>query len=93
MQEPEIVSYARQFIKDFPPQEYKDSLARAFGDRRADFIILDDNYRGQNFLAAAVAWAIDQGFLHNDRNEFCPQRMISSFRLTEKGKKEIISRS
>lgn len=62
MDEPEIVSYGRSLVDNYPNKEdFKASLVRAFRERRADFIILDDNMRGQKFLAACVAWAIDLG--------------------------------
>lgn len=93
MSEPEIVGYGRQFVKKYPVQEYKKSLIRAFKNNRADFIILDSNACGQKFLAAGVAWAIDEGLLYNDRNEDDTQQIVSSFCLTEKGKKEILGQS
>lgn len=93
MSEPVIVSYGRQFLGNYPVQEYKDSLVRAFRDHRADFIVLDDNPRGHKFLAASVAWAMDEGLLYNDHNQDDTEQVISSFRLTENGKKEILGQS
>ncbi len=93
MSEPAIVGYGRQFVNDYPVQAYKDSLIRAFRINRADFIVLDDNPRGQKFLAASVAWGIDEGLLYNDRNADDTQQIVSSFRLTEKSKKEILGQS
>jgi len=88
--EPEIVVYGRQFIDTYTAQEYEDSFIRAFRDHQADFIVLDDNPRGQRFLAASIAWAMSEGLLYNDRNSDDGQMVVSSFRLTEKGKKEIL---
>ncbi len=90
MPEPEIIAYGRQFVKDYTEQEFKDSLTRAFKQNRAGYVILDDNPREQKFLAACAAWAIDQGWLYNDRNEDDDQCKVSSFRLTEDGKKAIL---
>jgi len=93
MSEPAIVGYGRQLIDNYPVQEYKDSLIRAFRDKRADFIVLDDNPRGQKFRSASIAWAIDKGLLYNNRNADNTQQVVSSFRLTKKGKKEILGQS
>ena len=71
-------------------KEFRASLTRAFKDRRADFIVLDDNMGGQKFLAACAAWAIDQGWLYNDHNQGDGQCKVSSFRLTEAGKMTIL---
>lgn len=90
MSDPAIVSYGRNFIGDYSVQEFKDSLTRAFKEKRADFIVLDSNRSGQKFLAAAVAWAVDGGLLYNDRNADDTQQVVSSFRLTKKGKKKIL---
>ena len=90
MDEPEIISYGRHFIGDFAPEEFKTSLTRAFKDRRADFIVLDSNMNGQKFLSACAAWAIDQGWLYNDRSQSDEQCRVSSFRLTEMGRKVIL---
>ena len=92
MSEPAIVGYGRQFIEDFSVQEYKDSFIRSFRDRRANCVFLDDNPRGQKFVAAAIAWALDERLLFNDRNADDGQQVVSSFRLTKKGKKEILGR-
>ena len=95
MDELAIVSYGRQFLNNYPVQEYKDALIRAFRNNRADYIVLEDNPSGQKFLAAGVAWAIDEGLLYNynDRNRNNTQQVVSSFRLTEKGRKEILGQS
>jgi len=92
MNEPAIVSYGHQFFGNYSVKEYRDSLVRAFVDKRADFILLDDNPRGQKFLAAVVAWAMDEGLLYNDRNEDDndTRQVVSYFRLTAKGEKEIM---
>jgi len=90
MNEPAIVNYGRCFIDHYPIKEYRDSLIRAFKNHRADFIVLDDNPKRQKFLAASIAWAIDHGLLYNDRNADDTQQIVSSFRLTTKGKIEIL---
>lgn len=88
--EPEIISFGRSFVKDYPEEEFKASLTRAFKEKRGDFIVLDSNARGQKFLAACAAWAIDQGWLYNDRTQEDDQCSVSSFRLTEAGRKAIL---
>lgn len=93
MSEPAIVSYGRQFVNNYAVQEYKDALIRAFRNNQADYIVLDSNPRGQKFLAAGVAWAVHEGLLYNDRNEDDAQQVVSSFRLTSKGRKEILGQS
>lgn len=89
MSEPPIVGYGRNFIKDYNTEEFKSSLKRAFKDNGADYIVLDSNPRGQKFLAASVAWAIDQKWLYNDQNRDDGQSEVSSFRLTDAGKKAL----
>lgn len=93
MGEPAIVAWGRDHINDYSPEEFRESLIRAFRDKRTKFIVLDSNMRGQKFLAAGIAWGIDQGLLYNDINEDAGQQVISSFRLTEKGEKEIRGQS
>lgn len=93
MDEPAIITYGRQFRQTYKVQEYREVFVRAFRDGGADFIVLDDNRYGQKFLSAAAAWAIDEGLIYNDRNDDDGQRIVSSFRLTEKGQKEILGRS
>ena len=90
MREPAIVIYGRQFIHRYSVQEYRNCLIRAFKNGGADFIILDSHPRGQRFLAASVAWALSKKLLKNDRNDDDGQQVVSSFRLTKKGKKEIL---
>lgn len=90
MDESEIVSCGRNFVDGYPVDEFRASLVRAFKERGADFVVLDSNPRGQKFLAACAAWAIDEGLLFNDHNEDDEQQKVSTFRLTEKGKKEIV---
>ena len=86
---PAIVAYGFQYIDTYSVQEYRDMLKRAFKDKRADYIVLDSNPRGQKFLAAGVAWAIREGLLYNDLNTDDTQQIVSSFRLTQKGKEEL----
>lgn len=90
MSEPEIVTYGRSFVQDYSPDEYRASLIRAFRDRRMSYVVLDSNPRGRKYLAACIAWAIDQGLVHNDRNEDDGQSKVSSFRLTPLGELEIL---
>lgn len=90
MSKPEIIGFGRRFISKYPAEEFKASLVRAFKDGHADFIVLDSNMHGQKFLAACTAWAIDQGWLYNDRNQSDGQCKVSSFRLTKAGKKAIL---
>lgn len=90
MTEPAIVNYGRSFVNDYSADEFKASLVRAFKEKRADFVVLDDNPHNQKFLAACTAWALDQGWLYNDRNKDDGQCVVSSFRLTETGKKAIL---
>jgi hypothetical protein len=87
---PAIVEYGRLNIDKYNAEEFRRSLFRAFKERHADFITLDNNPNGQRFLAACMAWAISEGLLHNDRNADDGQQVVSSFRLTEKGKVEIL---
>ncbi len=91
MEEPEIVAYGRMFVKDYCEKEFQASLIRTFKEDKADFIALDDNMRGNKFRATCVAWAMDKGLLYNDRNEGNGQCKVSSFRLTEAGKKAILN--
>lgn len=84
--EPQIVTWGRNYVSEYPEQEFVDSLMRAFNRDRADFIVLDGNMRGQKFLAAGVAWAIDRGWLFCDRHEEYDQETVSTFRLTPEGR-------
>lgn len=89
VEEPAIVQYGRSRINNYPEQEYRDSLLRAFGGYDpADFLILDSNPRGQGFTSAGIAWAIDKGFLYCDRCANGDQEQVATFRLTDQGKKE-----
>jgi len=90
MNEPAIVGYGRHFVDQYPQQEYVECLQRAFKRDRADFITLDDNRHGQRFLAAATAWAIDAGWLYCDRIDEGDQEVVSSFRLTDEGKRMLL---
>ena len=91
VEEPAIVAWGRSNIGDYKKQEFCDSLTRAFrDDGGADFIILDSNMSNQRFRAACVAWAIDNDLLYNDRNDDEGQQIVSSFRLTEEGKRQIL---
>lgn len=91
MRDPAIVSYGRNFVNHYSVEEYRESFVRAFKDNRADFIVLDSNPRGNKFLATAAAWAIDEKLLYNDRTVDDIQETICLFRLTKKGRKEILN--
>ena len=90
MSEPAIVKHGHNFVSDYPVEEFRSSLTRAFKDGRADFIALDSNPQGQKFLVACAAWAIDEGLLYNDHSEGDTQQVVASFRLTEQGRREIL---
>lgn len=92
LDEPAIVTYGRRFIDGYTEDEFRDALVRAFRDRSADFVVLDSNPHGQKFLAACAAWAVAQGLLYNDRNEDDTQQVVSTFRLTPTGRKQILRR-
>ena len=89
MSEPAIVGFGRSLVKNYSAKEFKASLVRAFKDGGADFIVLDSNVNGQKFRAACVAWALDKKWLHNDQNQDGEQETVSSFRLTDAGKKAL----
>lgn len=89
MSEPAIVTYGRQFIDAFKPAEYRESLVRAFVTGGADFIVLDSFPRGQRFLSAGVAWALDAGLLRHSCDKDEGQCTVSVFRLTAKGREEL----
>jgi hypothetical protein len=83
---PDIISFGRSRIGDYEPREFVDCLKRAFtGPHAADFIVLDSSPRGQKFLAACAAFAIDKGWLYCDRIDTGEQEEIASFRLTTAG--------
>lgn len=90
MGEPEIISFGRNLINNYSTEEFRASLIRAFKDKKADFIVLDSNISGQKFLAACAAWAVDHGWLYNDKNQSDEQCKVSSFRLTDKGRKALL---
>ena len=90
MNEPAIVGYGRMHVKDYPVGELYDSLVTAFKWCHAKAVILDDCTTGQRFLAAGIAWAIDEGLLYTAQTDEGSQEVVSSFMLTDKGKKEIL---
>lgn len=90
MSEPEIIAYGRRCIKEYEVEEFKASLSRSFSKRCADFIILYSSPVGQKFLSACAAWAIDKGWLYHDKDEDTGQELISSFRLTDNGKRALL---
>ena len=87
-----ILNFGRycQTIIHEPESEYRDSFVRAFKEKRADYIIIDSNMNGNRFRAASIAWAVEQGLLYCDRESDGDQETVWSFRLTEKGRKEIL---
>lgn len=87
--EPAIITYGRGLVGSYHVAEYRASLRRAFFERGADFITLDSNPRGQRFLAASAAWAIDNGLLFCARTDDDGQSQVSAFRLTDKGREEL----
>ncbi len=90
--EPRIIGYGRGLMHNYPEADLKAALVRAFRDRGADYIVLDSNPRGQRFVAASAAWGIDAGLLYHHHSSDDGQQVVSAFRLTEKGTKEIKGR-
>lgn len=88
-QVPEIARYGARYVSYYTDAEYTAALWRAFIQRRADFIVLDDNPRGQKFLAANVAWAMEKGWLYCSQSEDDGQSVVSAFRLTPAGKRAL----
>jgi len=88
---PSIVVSAKLWLmkpEDF--QAYEASLWRAFIRDGADFIVLDSNISGQRFIAAGVAWGIDNGILRHDRtNSSDEQCEVYTFRVTDAGRKRL----
>lgn len=86
MNTPAIIAFGAASIGEYTTTEYDAALARAFQRNPDGFVVLDSNPRGQRFLAACAAWAIDQGLLRvaqvadDGQCEFC------SLRLTPTGK-------
>jgi hypothetical protein len=66
-------------------QEYEASLRRAFVDRRADFIIIDD--RRQRFLIDGAAYGERMGWLKFEAYDIDTQSTQWHYRLTPKGRK------
>jgi hypothetical protein len=89
MDEPLIVGWGRVNIGEYPEQELRDSLRRAFIVHRADFITLDSNMSGQQFLSASVAWGLDNGILRHSDTDGDEQSEVYEFRLTDKGREEL----
>ncbi|MDE2019434.1 MAG: hypothetical protein KGJ13_03735 [Patescibacteria group bacterium] len=87
---PAIVQYGACFIKNYFSRDFRHSLFRAFAEKHADFIALDDHLCGQRFRAACVAWGIREGLLYNDQTVRGSQEELSTFRLTPKGRAEIL---
>jgi len=88
--EPDIIGWGRGSITGYDAKEFRTSLTRAFKDGRADFVVLDNNMRGQKFLAACVAWAVDRGWLYNDSSAGDEQCKVFSFRMTKAGKRALL---
>ena len=94
MTEPEIVSWGRSNVSEYPEGEYRDSLARAFQSHPSECVRLDSFMTRQRFLAAGVAWAIDKGYLKHERDNTADvQCKVSYFALTDEGKKELLDQS
>jgi len=87
---PAIVNWGGQFINDYPEDEFRSFLIRAFKDGKANFVILDSDPHGQKFRAAGIAWAMNAGLVYNDNNLDDGQQVVSSFRLTELGERIIL---
>ena len=86
--EPPILEYGRSRVSLYAQLEYEQSLRRAFVDRRADFIVLDSCRTGQGFLAPAIAYCFDLGWLYCSQYDTSDeQSSIAQFRLTDAGKK------
>jgi hypothetical protein len=88
--DPAIIQYGRTLVPNYSSIEYIECLIRAFKTNNANFITLDSHPINQRFVSACAAWAIDGGLLYNDRNEDDGQSVVSSFRLTDKGKEVIL---
>jgi hypothetical protein len=89
LREPAIVAYGRSAMPEYADSAFLDALRRAFVWNAADFITLDSNSRGQRFLAAGVAWALDNGLIFHDRTGSDGQSEVSAFRLTDAGKERL----
>lgn len=86
MEEPGILTFGRQHIADYTPEEFEESLKRAFVTYKADYVYLDSSMTGQRFRAAGVAWAVDKGWMRHDTTRDEGQSEIYTFRLTDEGK-------
>ena len=83
---PKIVVYGQSFVEKYQTKKYMDELKQHFGSNQDGYIVLDDNPRGQEFLAACIAWAIEQKILYHHMSIEDNKSTISSFRLTNVGK-------
>ena len=73
-------------VSDYLVEEMEASLHRAFVDKKADWIAVDSNPRGQRFLYASLTWALDEGLLYQSGTEEGDQMAIFQFRLTDEGR-------
>lgn len=91
---PNIIVQAKLWL--MKPEEalaYEASLWRAFIRDGADYIVLDSNWRGQRFLAAGVAWGVDNEILfHASTDDSDEQCEVYAFRLTEHGRTRLTER-
>ncbi len=86
-----IVIYGRGHVADYEEQEFRESFDRFFrGNDKDASIVLDSNPTQRTFLAAATAWAIDQGFFAISDVTDGGQTELTYFKLTKKGEKEFL---
>ena len=86
-----IIIYGRGHIADYEEQEFRESFDRFFrGNDKDASIVLDSNPTNHTFLAAAMAWAIDRGFLGISKVVDEGQTINTYFKLTKEGQKEFL---
>ncbi len=88
--EPAIVTYGRQSMGSYKKHEFSTPLVYAFQIQSAEAVLLNSSSHEQKFLAAAVAWGIDEGFLYSEACKDEGQEVVCSFCLTSKGEKEFL---
>ncbi len=93
MKDSAIVQRGRQFVENYPVEKYKEAIIRLFKDRGQEFIILDSEPPEPPFLVAGVAWAVGEKLLYSDCTEDVGRGESSLFRLTKKGKEEILGKA
>lgn len=72
-------------MADWTDVDLEDALRRAFVDRRADYIFLDD--RRQAFRIESVRLGVERGWLTEEFVEIDEQYAQLRYRLTEEGKR------